>query len=372
MMATSARRSYRPAVHMPIVHRAMTTDLSPDVVSRLGDGIETVLGPLVDPTAPVAIVGFPNHPNVGDGAIWAGEVAWLRRRGNAVAYACDLDGYDRAALARAIGGDGTILLHGGGNFGDVWPEHQLLRERVVADFPGHRIVSLPQTLRFDDPRALERARRAFDAHDGLTLLFRDQRSLALAREAFAAPSALCVDLALGLGALARPLEPSWERLWLSRTDAERSTERLVPPGAASGAGAGGDVLVDWLDDTAVPMRPRVRTLRRGAARAGRAIARRPPPAPALARAHVRVCDALAADRVAYGTALLSRGAVVVTDRLHAHVLAVLLGIPHVLVDTGYGKLATFHDAWTADVPFVRTAADASAALAAARELAGAH
>jgi exopolysaccharide biosynthesis predicted pyruvyltransferase EpsI len=363
MMATWARWSYRPAVHMPIVHRAMTTDLSLDVVTRLGAGIDAVLGPLVDAAAPVAIVGFPNHPNVGDGAIWAGEVAWLRRRGVDVAYACDLDGYDAGALVRAIGADGTVLLHGGGNFGDVWPAHQLLRERVVGDFPDHRIVSLPQTLRFDDPAALERARRRFDAHERLTLLFRDERSLALAQEAFAVPTALCVDLALGLGALERPTPPSCARLWLSRTDAERSTPRLVPPGT------GDDVLVDWLDDTAVPMRPRVRSLRRAAARAGRAIARRPPPAAGLSRAHVRVCDALAADRVTYGTALLSRGEVVVTDRLHAHILSVLLGIPHVLVDTGYGKLRTFHDAWTADVAFVRTAEDAASALAAAQELA---
>lgn len=364
MVAGPARGSYRPAVQVRIVHRAMTVDLSSDVLSRLGAEVDAILGPLVAVGAPVGVVGFPNHPNVGDGAIWAGEVAWLRRRGIDIAYACDLDGYARAALARAIGPDGTILLHGGGNFGDIWPEHQRLREQVVADFPGHRIVSLPQTMRFDDPSALDRAQRVFDAHDGLTLLFRDARSIALAEAAFAAPVALCPDLALALGPLDRPADPVVPRLWLSRTDAERAGQRLVPPGAA----AAEDVLVDWLDDAAVPMRPRARALRRGAARAGRAVARRPPPVAALSRAHVRVCDALASDRVAYGTALLARGEVVITDRLHAHVLSVLLGIPHVIVDTGYGKLRTFHEAWTADLPGVRTASDAQSALDAAWDL----
>jgi pyruvyl transferase EpsO len=336
------------------------------VLKRLTDGIDAVLGPLVDTGSPVALVGFPNHPNVGDAAIWAGEVAWLRRRGADIAYACDRDGYSRRALARAVGDDGTILLHGGGNFGDIWPPHELLRERVVSDFPDHRIVSLPQTMRFEDPAALERARRCFDAHPWLWLLLRDGRSLRLAEEAFESRSALCADLAFALGPLGRDGAPVAARLWLSRTDRERTTTRLEPP---AGAGSARGDLVDWLDDAHVPQRPRARRLRRTLLRYGRGIARRPPPAPALYRAHARVCDALAAERVAYGRRLLSRGEVVITDRLHAHILSVLLGIPHVLVDTGYGKLRTFHETWTAEVPFVRTATDATSALAVADELA---
>lgn len=330
----------------------------------IGERIDEVLGPLVRPGAPIAIVGYPNHPNVGDGAIWAGEVAWLRGRGGDIAYMCDLDGYRREALAAALGVDGTILLHGGGNFGDVWPEHQVLRERVVADFPDHPIVSLPQTIRFDDPAALDRARTRFDGHGGVTLLWRDERSLAAGHDHFAAPSLLCPDLALALGARMRPAPARLERVWLSRTDAERSQGRLLPPVPGPA-----DVVFDWLGDGALPERPRWRALRRAAGRAGRATVRRPPPVGALSRPQVRVADALATERVRYGERLLAQGRTVVTDRLHAHVLSVLLGIPHVLVDTGYGKLRTFHEAWTAGLHWVRIAPDAPSALAAARELA---
>lgn len=326
--------------------------------------IDAVLGPLIAPGAPIAIVGYPNHPNVGDGAIWVGEVAWLRERGGDVAFTCDEDGYRRDAMASALGPDGTILLHGGGNFGDLWPQHQLLREQVVRDFPEHRIVSLPQTMRFEDPAALERARSCFDGHDRVTLLFRDEQSLAAARDRFASPSLPCPDLALALGPRARIAPPRVERLWLSRDDDERRQQRLLPtlPGAD-------DLVVDWLGDEALPERTRLRTLRRAAGRAGRAIARRPPPISALSRAQVRVGDALAAQRLHYGERLLCQGRTVVTDRLHAHVLCVVLGIPHVIVDTGYGKLRGFHEAWTAGLEFVRVADNAAAALAAARELA---
>ena len=46
--------------------------------------------------------------------------------------------------------------------------------------------------------------------------------------------------------------------------------------------------------------------------------------------------------------MLSTGGLVVTDRLHAHILSLLLDIPHVLLDNSYGKVAGFADQWTGD------------------------
>lgn len=36
----------------------------------------------------------------------------------------------------------------------------------------------------------------------------------------------------------------------------------------------------------------------------------------------------------------------ITDRLHGHILCLLLGLPHVLLDNTYGKLKDFYDTWT--------------------------
>jgi pyruvyl transferase EpsO len=47
--------------------------------------------------------------------------------------------------------------------------------------------------------------------------------------------------------------------------------------------------------------------------------------------------------------------VVVTDRLHGHILSVLLGIPHVLMDNSYGKNESFYATWTHDLDLVRWA-----------------
>jgi pyruvyl transferase EpsO len=54
---------------------------------------------------------------------------------------------------------------------------------------------------------------------------------------------------------------------------------------------------------------------------------------------------LAKERLLRGETLLSSGKVVVTDRLHAHILCTLLDIPHVVLDNSYRKIGNFRDAW---------------------------
>ena len=118
----------------------------------LRDRIDATLGPIVSGYTECALVGFPDSANVGDSAIWLGELAWLREAGVRVVYRCHERDYDANILAESCP-NGLILLHGGGNLGDVWPRFQRLRERVIQDFPRRPIVQLPQrsTLAFPSP-----------------------------------------------------------------------------------------------------------------------------------------------------------------------------------------------------------------------------
>ncbi len=55
---------------------------------------------------------------------------------------------------------------------------------------------------------------------------------------------------------------------------------------------------------------------------------------------------VARDRLDRGLSLLSRGRTVVTDRLHAHILATLLGIlSNFVADNSYGKISEFAATW---------------------------
>src|SRR3546814_13361207 len=76
---------------------------------------------------------------------------------------------------------------------------------------------------------------------------------------------------------------------------------------------------------------------------------------------------LAEWRFQRGLAMLSTGERVVTDRLHAHILSLLLDIPHVLLDNSYGKVAGFADQWTGDYDGLARAATRAAAFEARSE-----
>lgn len=87
----------------------------------------------------------------------------------------------------------------------------------------------------------------------------------------------------------------------------------------------------------------------------------------LRNALSRVEDHTAAKRLRRGCATLSEGRVVITDRLHAHILSLLLGIPNVILDNSYGKVRDFHQTWTSGSDLVTLAADPAQAMSLAAE-----
>ena len=303
------------------------------LIASLRNQIADVLRPVLPRYSQVALLDFPNHTNVGDSAIWAGEMAYLGSLGCRIVYRCDLQGYSRAALAKRIG-RGTVLLHGGGNLGDLWSLHQIFRETVIAAFADNPIIQFPQTIYFQDPANMGRARRIFNAHPNPTLLARDHRSLEIARNEFRATSLLRPDMALCLGPLRRPRSPVTDVVCLLRTDVESATSR--PPPAA-----GGIETTDWLAEPPTVLTRTHNFLHRQRAHYPRRLA-------PLRWLFEATYTPVARQRVARGCRLHARGRVVVTDRLHGHILALLLGQPHVLLDNSYGKLDSFVHSWTTD------------------------
>lgn len=336
-------------------HRAKDPVNEHDVLlSGLQRQVDDVLRPLVASASATALLDFPSHSNVGDSAIWLGQLASLRRIGApAPRYTCDIRSYDRRALARCVG-DGVIMLCGGGNFGDLWERHQLFRERVISDFPGNPIVQLSQSIHFQNHASLTRARDVFNRHARLTLLLRDAGSLAIAQREFTSASLLAPDMAFGLHPLPEFGVPVHDVLWLKRRDQE---DRW--------AGEAGILAsarhTDWVDEDPTPL---IRVTDAGA----RMLAGRSRVAAAVRGLLSSAYPRIARTRLKRGVLLLRSARVVVTDRLHGHILCMLLGIPHVVLDNNHGKLSRFMAAWTARSPLVRLAATPAAAAQAAAEL----
>jgi pyruvyl transferase EpsO len=335
--------------------------------------ILSVLGNLVSRYRSCALVDFPNHWNTGDNAIWLGELLALKRLGIRIDYVCDTATYRSDALRRAIGNQ-VVLFHGGGNFGNLYPRHQRLREQILEDFPDNEIIQLPQTIWFtsDGESDLQRARFALARHRRVTILVRDLVSLEFARRTFDATVLLCPDMALGL----EPRQPSNETIFdvviLGRTDKEARSEwkdsehsslnitLLDWIGVPWGLGAASSWVATWEKIMARPT-PWI-------ARAQRRI-----PVPLLRGPQSYLAhrwNSMAMSRVRDGMALLSSGKTVVTDRLHAHIFCALLGMPHVVLDNNYGKVRAVHDAWTSKLGLAKWARTQQEALEIAAEIVG--
>ncbi len=64
---------------------------------------------------------------------------------------------------------------------------------------------------------------------------------------------------------------------------------------------------------------------------------------------------LAKNRLNRGVSRLSTGRAVITDRLHAHILSILLGTPNIYLDNSYGKISNFAETWTNDLDICHSA-----------------
>lgn len=290
--------------------------------------------------APFALVDFPDHANVGDSAIWVGTTAYFRaHRGREPRYVSSIDSFSEGAL-RASVPEGPIFAHGGGNFGDLWPRHQEFREDLLGRFPDREIIQLPQSIHFDDPSRADGAARAIARHGKFRLFVRDQPSYDFAAARFDCEITLCPDMALFIGALDR-WTPDVDVLYLLRTDKERVVREYA------GRVDYTSRVADWLVERrpSVEARKLLRVLREMRRGQWDRLALRAASYEAAARA-----------RVLRGCRLLSSGRVVITDRLHAHLLSLLLDIPHAVLDNSYGKLGRFLDLWTGGAAGVQYAA----------------
>jgi pyruvyl transferase EpsO len=292
------------------------------------------------------LLDVPGHRNIGDLLIWRGEMDFLSSIGKKPGYVSATGSCDE----RRVAGYDTILLHGGGNFGDLWHRHQLFRESIVSRFRDRRVILFPQTVHFQNPDNLESARQSFGTHPDLYLCARDAVSQAFLERHFPdnevrllPDMAFCID---GLDRrLAVPRRDQW--LLLERIDQE-SAGRSWPLDPERFE------VRDW-PTLSAPLHQRIeRRLLTDAHRAAHRLRLRLPPGKGSTDGF---SQHLTEKAIRIGAEFVSAYELVVSTRLHGHILCLLLGIPNVLVDNSYGKNRTFFDAWTCDFPGTGFASD---------------
>jgi pyruvyl transferase EpsO len=289
------------------------------------------------PERPVVYLDYPVHLNFGDILIMRGTERFFADYGYRVIERAGYMNFT-ASVRRAVPADAVIVLHGGGNFGDLYPVHQHFRESVVRQFPEHPIVLMPQTVHFQSEQARQESAAIFRQHRNLLLMVRDTRSLDAVAGLFSPQVLLMPDMAHQLwdedfspadaGAAGRV------ELW--RADIEAAK----PTGVATEAG----VPVDWMDFVPVWQRRLFGLILRMHRLEGKADTRL-----GACQAWYAYCGWLSRRM----RASFEPYCEVRTNRLHGMIFAALLGKKVVFDDNSYGKLGHYAGLWFDQHPGIR-------------------
>ena len=301
------------------------------LATKLNETIE----PLCQGYSDYALLDFPAYSNVGDSAIYLGELALLDKIfSKPPSYVCT-----KKAAARDLNkfsSKAIIFLNGGGNFGDLWPAHQKFREKILRMYPDRKVVQLPQSIHFSSKESIPRTAEAIAKHKDFTLLVRDHESFNFAQTHFDCDVQLCPDAAYALRDIKSDQSNiTRDVLCLLRTDKENNIN-LNDLDILKTLGP----IEDWISE------PSVKTY---ADRIDGFIYACVPGA----RKHLMVKKEQmfrrhAQIRLNRGTAQLQSATKIISDRLHVHILSMIMQKDHFVLDNSYNKVKNFIYAWSKD------------------------
>lgn len=284
----------------------------------------------------------PLHDNSGDSAIWLGELMLMRQLGHSRRSVRSYVGYAAPLSPSHLGH--CVAWRGGGYFGNQWQDELQHFYQLCHLYRGRRVILMPQTIGDMDDELREKLNRTVREHGDVHLVVRDRRSFEIASEAFDFRSlSLCPDSAESISIeylrnLSGQRAGSSEGL---RVIARRDEEG--DGSLAAAAEARGVQNFEY-----VSSRPsRAAAFFRWAHEFVRARSPR-----WLARIvftsilpRTSAYDWHARAELKRLVRVVAGANVVVTDRLHTAILSSRLGVRVLAVDTGYGKLRTYFDAW---------------------------
>ena len=294
-------------------------------LSELHDGVDSLV-----------LTDFPDYENIGDSLIALGQARFWRDAGIRVEATYSW----KTISPRVYDSTTPVAIQGGGNFGGLYPQHSGHRYRLAEKLRADTLlIQEPQSVYF----ATARDRADFAARMAprarLRLAVRDTASLAEVR-GLVDSVVLAPDSVHMLGQL-DAAAPTRAAVYLLRRDQESAQPS--------------EVVVDGVDWPAMTFADRLtqrlrRTLTEGA----------------VTRTMNRSTNrwfADAATRLQTGIDLLAPGETIVTDRLHAMLLALQMGRRVVAIDNANGKLSSYARTWFEglDVP-VTFASDVPSAM----------
>lgn len=149
-------------------------------IENLRTLIRTALNKHID--GDYVLLDVPNHRNIGDLLIWQGELEYLKELPYKLKYSSNVFTHNDDK----IGENDIILLHGGGNFGDVWRLNQEFRNNIIKKFKNNKIIILPQTMHYSNAELIVEDAKIYNKHPNLVICARDSKSYDFAKVHFGA------------------------------------------------------------------------------------------------------------------------------------------------------------------------------------------
>ncbi len=347
-------------------------------LEKIRDSLHTALEK-IPPFEQCALLDYPDYFNIGDHLIGLATIFYITDVIKAkINYIASIDDFSAQRLEQRLSQDAPIILQGGGNLGDLWPHHQLFRERIISQYRDRPIIIMPQCIYFANPENLSRAAAIFNAHPNLMLFTRDNYSYELACQHFSKCQVIkAPDMVFHMIDMPLPgykLNSKNPLLYLCRDDPE--LEQTFLPKTL---GIPNLVVQEW-DDSPKQWIYRGRgrfgelkewywrlpgmvlLVREGWQR-GLAHPKQWLPRQKWERFHpyARKLDSLPDQfilRLSWslmytGVYQLLQSRLVISNRLHGHILSTLLGIPNILLPNSYYKNEAFYETWTYQIPYCK-------------------
>ncbi len=313
-----------------------------DKITQLRQEIDRQLRPLI--TNDYVLLNLPYHGNIGDTLIWQGEIDYL----STFPYKCLGAHSENSWRGQCLRPEAVILLHGGGNFGDLWRDFHEFSLRIIEDYPDNKIIMFPQSVWYNDKNLLANDAQLINRHSNLTLCARDRYTYDIYRANFTNATVLLVpDMAFCISestlAPYRLKTVAGKKLFFKRTDKELATGDLITP----------DPHTDIREWPTIEKKTAALNMMRIA----RGIKHRLPVKP-LANTINVVTDVFAnrylrKNLVNTGCRFLAPYEHVTTTRLHAMILSILLHKPVRYIDNTTGKLSAFAQTWLSDLDAIK-------------------
>lgn len=270
-------------------------------------------------------IDLPYYANIGDTLIWKGTEELLKN----VSHKCLLRSSYQTFQYPKLSDDIVILMMGGGNWGDLYEPHNVLRRNVVERYPNNRIVILPQTIYYEGARNARNDAKVFRKHKKLTICARDKYSYRFLRAfGFCNDIRLVPDMAfcINIEELKQYSKPSIGKVLLfKRVDKEKTDTHKVNHISMEYD------ISDWPlygeeDSTLSYLSGLIKQKK-------------------WKEADDYAVNVYMPNRLRVGVELISQYERVISNRLHGAILSILLGKEVFILDNSYGKNSQYYNTW---------------------------